>query len=123
MSCCRRHTEGTVSACCYSFPIGASKATDSCGTQVERDGRSREEPGSGKSPRGLSSTEIPVSFSFCSYTINCLGGGLLAPLVTTRTLKCHLAQSRRSLLQPGTIPWLNHGQEVALVEEGSPNLI
>lgn len=50
MSCCRRHAEGTVGACCYSFPIGASKATDSCGTRVERDGRSCEEPGSGESP-------------------------------------------------------------------------
>lgn len=30
MSCCCRHAEGTVSACRYSFPIGASKATDSC---------------------------------------------------------------------------------------------
>lgn len=30
MSCRRRHAEGTVSACRYSFPIGASKATDSC---------------------------------------------------------------------------------------------
>lgn len=38
VSRCRGHSEGTVRACRYSLPIGASKATHSCGTQVERDG-------------------------------------------------------------------------------------
>lgn len=88
MSCCRRHAEGTVSACCYSFPIGASKATDSCGTQVERDGRSHEEMGSGERPRWASG-QTPVSFSFCPYTRE----GSPVPVVTTGTLKWHLTQS------------------------------
>ena len=101
VSCCCRHSEGTVSACRYSFPIGASKATDSCGTRVERDGRSHEELGSGKATRGLSGRETPMSFR-CSYTISCQGRASW-PFSSAATQKCHLACSWRSLWRPNTI--------------------
>ena len=101
VSCCCRHAEGTVSACRYSFPIGASKATDSCGTRVERDGRSHEELGSGKATSGLSGRETPVSFS-CSYTISCQGRASW-PFCSPATQKSHLACSWRSLWRPNTI--------------------
>ena len=101
VSCCCRHSEGTVSACRYSFPIGASKATDSCGTRVERDGRSHEELGSGKATSGLSGRETPVPFS-CSYTISCQGRASWL-FCSQATQESHLACSLRSLWRPNTI--------------------
>lgn len=73
VSRCRCHSEGTVSACCYSLPIGASKATDSCGTRVERDGEAMRS-GFGGSHRWASGQSDPVSFSCCFHTISCQGG-------------------------------------------------
>lgn len=73
VSRCRCHSEGTVSACRYSLPIGASKATDSCGTRVEKDGEAMRS-GFGGSRRWASGQSDPVSFSCCSHTISCQGG-------------------------------------------------
>lgn len=75
---CRCHSEGTVSACRYSLPIGASKATDSCGTRVERDGEAMRSRFGG-SRRWTSGQSDPVSFSCCSHTISCQEGGSPSP--------------------------------------------
>lgn len=47
MSRCCCHPEGTVRACCYRFPIGATKATDSCGNRGRERQRSMKDKGQG----------------------------------------------------------------------------
>ena len=74
----------------------------------------------GRAPwMGLSGRVIPRSSSFCSYTINCQGG-VSQPLLST-------PEHRSTDTEGASCNWgLSHGPvsgwEVALVEEGSPNL-
>lgn len=73
MSRCCCHPEGTVRACCYCFPIVASKATDSCGTRNREKQEKHERRDSKGPPIHKSRQENPYLFPL-------LGRGLPGPL-------------------------------------------